>query len=89
MGCLFILFAVITPRVIMALIFLFSHWFANAFQTIVWPVLGFIFMPYTTLAYMLAMIENNHQLTGGWLVLLIVAVVIDMGGYRGSYSRIR
>jgi hypothetical protein len=84
MGCLFVLFAVLLPRVVMVFVFLLTSWFSQAYHTVIWPVLGFIFMPYTTLAYMVAMLENHHQLTGGWIVLIIVAVVLDLGGLGGS-----
>ena len=70
----------------MVAIFLFSNWFSQAYTTIIWPLLGFIFMPYTTLAYLAAMLKNNHQLTGGWLVLLIIAVFIDLSGQGGSMA---
>jgi hypothetical protein len=89
MGCLFALFSIITPRLVMILIFLFTHWFSQAFYTFIWPLLGFIFMPYTTLAYMVAMIYNHHQVSGGWLVVLIIAVIVDVGGQGGYFSRIR
>lgn len=89
MGCLLLLVTFFVPRVFMVLIFLFTHWFSQAFQTVIWPLLGFFIMPYTTLAYMLAMIYGNHQLSGGWIVLMIFAVIIDLGGYGGSYKRYR
>ncbi len=88
MGCLLIIFAVILPRITMLLIFLLTNWF-SVFQTIIWPVLGFVFMPYTTLAYLFAMIYNHHQISNGWIVLLVVAIIVDLGGHRGSYRRIR
>ena len=89
MGVLLILFAIFVPRFVMVIILLFTNWFSQGFQTIIWPVLGFILMPYTTLAYMAAVIYNNQQIAGGWLVLLIAAVIIDLGGQGGSISRHR
>lgn len=89
MGCILAVFALFVPRLVMAAIFIFSHWFSQAYATVVWPVLGFIFMPYTTLAYMAAMLNNHHQVSGGWIVLLIVAVFIDLGGQGGYVSRRR
>lgn len=72
----------------MFILFLMTNWFA-VFQTILWPILGFLFMPYTTLAYMVGMVYNHHQITNGWLVLLIVAIIMDLGGHGGTYSRAR
>jgi hypothetical protein len=84
MPCLLIIFSVFFPRLIMICIALFTNWFRAAFQTALWPLLGFLFMPYTTLAYMAAMLNNNHNASGGWLALIIVAALVDLGGQGGS-----
>jgi len=84
-GCLLPVFSLFMPRVIMFFAYLMTDWFARAYETSIWPFLGFLFMPYTTLAYMAAMLNNNHQVSGGWLVLMIVAVIFDLGG-QGSSS---
>jgi len=84
MGCLLPLVAVFVPRVAMFFIFLLTNWFALAYQTVIWPVLGFVFMPYTTLAYMAAMLQNQHQLSGAWIVLVVIAVFFDLGGQGRS-----
>ncbi|HEX9262103.1 MAG TPA: hypothetical protein VF893_06200 [Candidatus Bathyarchaeia archaeon] len=77
------------PRVLMVFVFLLTDWFGHAFQTSVWPILGFVFMPYTTLAYLAAMLKNNHTLSGGWLVLLVVAIVVDAGHWGGGGATYR
>jgi hypothetical protein len=89
MGCIIALIALITPRLVMVLICLFSDWFTRAYESALWPFIGFLFMPYTTLAYMTAMLNNHHQVSGGWLVLLIAAVVIDIGNWGGSHHSAR
>ncbi|MCF7854808.1 MAG: hypothetical protein K9N51_08425 [Candidatus Pacebacteria bacterium] len=85
MGCILAIIAMLAPRVLMAFIWLLTNWFGRAYDTVIWPLLGFLFMPYTTLAYMGAMIANNHALRGGWLILFIIAVIIDAGNWGGSY----
>lgn len=89
MPCLIPIFAVFFPRIVMIAIAIFTHWFTAAFDTALWPVLGFLFMPYTTLAYMAAMLNNNHSVSGGWLALVIVATLVDIGGQGGSARRRR
>ena len=84
MGCIFVVLALAVPRVVMVFAFLLTDWFGHAFQTSAWPILGFVFMPYTTLAYLAAMLNNNHTLSGGWLVLLVVAIVVDAGHWGGG-----
>jgi hypothetical protein len=78
MPCIIVLLAMLTPRLVMFFIWLLTNWFQQAYGTWVWPLLGFFLMPYTTLAYMAAML-NAHGVTGGWLVLVIVAVLVDLG----------
>jgi len=89
MGCLLPIIAIFMPRLALVLIYFFTNWFSLAFQTILWPLLGFLFMPYTTLIWMLAMIYNGHQMNGAWLIALVVAVLFDVGGQGGSARRRR
>ncbi len=88
MGCLFIILAFFLPRVLMFFIWIGTDWFKLAFHTMLWPALGFFFMPYTTLVWMMAMLNNGHQMSGFWIVLLIVGVVFDLSGH-GSLTRRR
>jgi hypothetical protein len=84
MGCLLVAIALALPRLLMVFIVLLTNWFGRAFETRLWPILGFLFMPYTTLAYMAAMLNNDHALNGGWLALFVVAVLADAGHWGGS-----
>mgnify|MGYP000998706464 CR=1 FL=1 len=86
MPCLFIILGLFFPRFIMLLIWLFSNAFSKAYDTTIWPLLGFIFMPFTTLAYLGAMIYNGHSVSGGWFLVVIIAVLFDLGVIGGSTS---
>lgn len=86
MGCLLPIIAIFLPRLALFLIFLFSNWFSRAFQTMLWPLVGFLFMPYTTLAWM-AMKLNHQQLNPIWIGILVVAVLFDLGGQGNSARR--
>jgi len=88
MGCVVVVLALALPRVLMLGAWLLTDWFNEAFDGWVWPVLGFFFMPYTTLAYMAAMLNNDRAVSGGWWVLLVVAVLFDLG-HASSTSRHR
>lgn len=83
MGCLLVIAAMAVPRVVMVFILLLTDWFARGFETVIWPLLGFFFMPYTTLVYMGAML-NRGGLAGGWLPLFIVAILVDAGHVGGG-----
>ncbi len=83
MPCLIALFALFLPRVTMVLLYLFSDYLQRAFQTALWPLLGFIFMPYTTLAYAWA-INSDGSVSGLYLFVVIIAVLVDLGVTGGS-----
>jgi hypothetical protein len=82
LGCLALFF----PRLVIIVTFLFSDYLGRAYQTNLWPVLGFIFMPLTTLAYAFAK-NQNGDVSGIYLVLVIIAVLIDLGIIGGSAKR--
>jgi hypothetical protein len=63
----------------------FTSYTAAAFETRIWPLLGFIFMPFTTCAYAIA-INAVGEISGWGLALVIIGVVLDLGGHGGSAS---
>jgi hypothetical protein len=73
---LIILFGLCVPRVILVVCWL-AGTFAGVWAGWLWPILGFLFMPYTTLAYGLAH-SYGGGVEGGWLIAVIVAVVFDL-----------
>lgn len=81
MPCFLVFVALFLPRVTLFFIWILTSWFNQAFSTTIWPILGFLFMPYTTLAYMAAMLNNDQQVSGFWLFLIIVAVLCDLSGH--------
>jgi hypothetical protein len=83
-GCL----ALLTPRFAILIVVLFSDFIGRAYQTTLWPFLGFLFMPLTTLAYAWA-INSRGSVEGLQLVVVVVAVLIDLGLVGGSASRRR
>ena len=54
MGCLFVVLAALSPRLALALVWLFTNLVDRAFNGALVPVLGFVFLPLTTLFYVLA-----------------------------------
>jgi len=85
--CLLLIIFLAFPRIALVLLFLFSNYLQRAYHGLILPLLGFIFLPLTTLAY--AWMTNTRQTIAGInLLILIVAVVIDLGGLsRGEYHR--
>lgn len=83
MPCLLALLAAFFPRFVIVLLVIFSDYIGNAYQTVLWPLLGFFFFPFTTLAYAFA-INSNGSVSGFYLVLVIIAVFMDLGATGGA-----
>lgn len=89
MACLLLLLIFAFPRIALALLFFFSTYLQHAYHGILLPLLGFIFLPLTTLAYAW-MVNSRMPLQGINLIILLVAVLIDLGGLgSGEYHRRR
>ena len=87
MCCLVIALAFFGPRLTLFLLWLFTDYLSRAFDAFVLPFLGFLLLPWTTLAYAVAVnqLGGLHDLG---LVLVIVGVIADVGALGGG-SRFR
>ena len=83
MYCLVGCIALSAPRVAIVLVVIFGDYIGRAYDTMVWPVLGFLLMPTTTLAYAWA-INSRGSVEGLQLVVVVIAVLIDLGMIGGS-----
>ena len=84
MPCLFAIFALATPRLLIVVLWFFTNWFRGILDNnLLWIVLGFIFLP-TTLLWFTAV---QHWFGGQWtlwpVVGLIVALLIDVSPASG------
>lgn len=78
MPCLLVLLTLAFPRIVLLVLFFFTNYLQRAYANFLWPLLGFIFLPVTTIAY--AWVINSHApLQGIYLVAVIVAVLVDLG----------
>jgi hypothetical protein len=83
MPCLLVLVVLLFPRVVLILMFLFSNYLQRAYHDLILPILGFIFLPLTTLVY--AWLVNTHSaLAGINLIILVIAIIVDIGGLGGG-----
>lgn len=83
MGCLFFLLGLGITRLVLLGLWIFTDFISRAFASMLWPALGFVFAPLTTLAYAFAK-NNNGTVTGGYLALVIAAALIDVGLIGGG-----
>ena len=72
MPLILILFALLVPRITILLLWLLTNWFNGLFQTALWPILGFIFLPLTLLWYTVV----QHWFGGEWTLVPIIGLVI-------------
>ncbi|MGH7624502.1 MAG: hypothetical protein ACREOJ_04185 [Gemmatimonadaceae bacterium] len=87
MPCLLALIALAAPRIVILLLWFFSTWFTGLFTALLWPVLGFIFLPTTLLWYTVVL----HWFGGQWtlwpVVGIVIALLIDLSPTTGRRRR--
>ncbi len=84
-GCILILLSAFAPRLVLFLLWLFNPgYLSSPFSTWILPLVGFLFMPFTTLAYAFAWNQNGGSVGGIWIVLVVVAVLLDLGVIGGG-----
>ena len=84
--CAILILLFLGPRIAIILFALFSTFFQQPFNGLLIPVLGFIFMPWTLLAYAWA-INSTGQVAGLQLAVVILAALVDLGVIGGGASR--
>jgi hypothetical protein len=88
MPCLLLILFLAFPRIALLLLFLFSNYLQHAYHGLLLPLVGFLFLPLTTLAYAW-MANTGRSTTGINLIILIIAVVIDLSSLGGGAYRRR
>ena len=85
MGCLLALLALISPRLVLVLLWIFSNVLSRAFDSWIVPLLGFFLLPWTTLTYA-AFWDwgRGHHVTGFEWFFVVLAFLIDLGAYGGG-----
>ena len=87
MGCLFLLLMMISARIALGVLWIFTNLVDRAFDTFVVPAAGLIFLPWTTLMYVL--FWSPHGGVQGWeWIIVAFGVIADIGSYaRGGMAR--
>ena len=82
MCCMFTTLVMGGPRLALIIWWLFAtSRFRDAFNGIIWPILGIIFAPWTTLTYVIFYRDGINGLEWLWMGL---AILIDLGSYAGG-----
>jgi UDP-N-acetylmuramyl pentapeptide phosphotransferase/UDP-N-acetylglucosamine-1-phosphate transferase len=82
--CAALAVVLIGPRFALFLIWIFSDWLSRAYDTFIWPFLGFLLLPWTTLAYMVAVnwLDGLDGLVG--ILVLAAGIVLDVSAWTGG-----
>jgi hypothetical protein len=89
MGCFLALLALISPRLVLFLLAIFSNLLSDAFGSWIVPFLGFFLLPWTTLTYAAFWDWGpGRHVTGFEWFFVILAFLIDLGAYmQGRNAR--
>jgi hypothetical protein len=89
-GCIFVLIAALSPRLAVLLMWIFTPWVDRAFGPVIWPILGILFLPLTTLLYVILWNTGGRGVTGWEWFFVILALLGDFASYGGgAYGRRR
>lgn len=83
MPCLVAILALMAPRLVVVLLWFFTNWFRGMFDTVLWPILGFLFLPTTLLWYSAVQQWFGGEWTLWPVVGLVIALLIDVSPAGG------
>jgi hypothetical protein len=83
MCCVLGLLAFLGPRLVIFLLWLFTNYLSRAFDGFLLPLLGFLFLPWTTIAWAIAQNEFSGA-NGIGLLVIVIGVLLDIGVLGGG-----
>ena len=84
MPCFAALVALISPRLAIICVWLFSDILGRAYDSWFLPVLGFFILPWTTLAYAVMWDVGSHRVSGFEWFVVVLAFLADLGSYASG-----
>jgi hypothetical protein len=84
MPCLVVLLALISPRLALFALWLFSDVLSDAYDSWILPLLGFFVLPWTTLAYAGMYSAGANVVYGFEWFVVGLAFVIDISSWVGG-----
>lgn len=89
MPCCLLILVLLSPRLVLALMFFFSSYLAGPYRhNLLLLVLGFVFLPLTTLVYAW-MFHQGMAVEGANVLWLLLAALVDLGMVGGGYKHHR
>ena len=87
MPCLLAAFALATPRLTLLALWFLQAWFRELFPNLLWPILGFVFLPTTLIWYAVVQQWFGGEWTLWPIVGLVIALAIDVSPAGGRRKR--
>ncbi len=84
MPCLAVILALVSPRLALIVMALFSNILSRAFDSWLLPTIGFFILPWTTLAYGVMWDIGTHKVSGFEWFVVVLAFLADLGSYGGT-----
>ncbi len=84
MGCFVFLFALISPRLAIFFLWLFSDLLDRAYDDWILPLLGFFLLPWTTLAYAAMWSAGANIVEGVEWFFVVLGFLFDVGTHSQS-----
>ncbi|GMQ84700.1 MAG: hypothetical protein BMS9Abin07_0264 [Acidimicrobiia bacterium] len=81
--CLLAVAGSLIPRLTIGFLWIFTSTVDNAFNGFILPLLGLLFLPFTTLVYVVSYWAADGSITWGW-VFVLIAVFVDIGNYAAG-----
>ena len=82
-GCIVALLAILSPRLAVFALWAFTDRMSIAFNSFWWALIGFVFLPWTTLAWAVAYSPREGVTGFGWFVVGL-GVFFDVSTHIGS-----
>lgn len=79
MCCFFLALVAIGPRFVLAVMWIFGDRVDRAFDSWAWPLLGLVFLPWTTLAYVL--VWSVGGVDGAEWIVVALGLAADIATY--------
>jgi len=85
MCCLLLALFAFGPRFVLALEWIFGHRIQAAFSSWWWPLLGLVFLPWTTLMYVI--VWSPGGVHGASWIAVAIGFMLDVLSYTGRFSQ--
>jgi hypothetical protein len=84
-GCLIAIASAITPRLVLIVMWL-TDYTTRAFDSGLWPTIGFFVLPTTTVGWAIASNElsSGGEIRLGGVIVIVIGLVLDLGLVGGG-----